>query len=389
QVHGYSYDANGNRTAYTGTFGDASGTYDAQDRLESYGGATYTHNAAGYRTSKTTAVGTTEYDYDAMGNLRGVTLTDGTNIEYVIDGQDRRIGKRVDGQLVKGWLYRDSLNPVAELDGAGNVTARFVYADKANVPAYMVKGGTTYRLISNHLGSVRLVVNTDTGDIAQRLDYGPFGQVTEDTNPGFQPFGFAGGLYDPDTGLVRFGARDYDPEVGRWTAKDPILFSGGDANFYGYVLQDPVNKIDSTGLVTFTMQLNIRVAGWLNNLGQNLGLWDTDVHGFSVGIAESFWFFDGAERDSGIFWGFDVGGAAGGLGGISMTGGIWGGSLCDLAGNDSNSLHGTFGGVSGGLGFSGNGGLEGATLGVGNGVNADLTATLTSIWSMNHGLITP
>ncbi len=45
-----------------------------------------------------------------------------------------------------------------------------------------------------------------------RLDYDEFGRVLLDTNPGFQPFGFAGGHYDPDTQLVRFGARDYDPE---------------------------------------------------------------------------------------------------------------------------------------------------------------------------------
>ena len=66
-------------------------------------------------------------------------------------------------------------------------------------------------------------------------------------NPGFQPFGFAGGLYDPDTGLVRFGARDYDPEVGRWTAKDPIRFDGGTTNLYVYADKDPVNLIDQTG----------------------------------------------------------------------------------------------------------------------------------------------
>jgi RHS repeat-associated protein len=46
-----------------------------------------------------------------------------------------------------------------------------------------------------------------------------------DSNPGFQPFGFADGLYDRDTDLVRFGARDYDLETSRWTAKDPIGFS--------------------------------------------------------------------------------------------------------------------------------------------------------------------
>jgi uncharacterized protein RhaS with RHS repeats len=117
----------------------------------------------------------------------------------------------VDGKLVQGFLYKDGLNPVAELDGQGRVEARFVYGAKGNVPAYMIKGGTTYRIVSDHLGSVRLVINTETGEVAQRLDYGPFGQVTRDTNPGFQPFGYAGGIYDRDTGLVRFGARDYNP----------------------------------------------------------------------------------------------------------------------------------------------------------------------------------
>ena len=68
----------------------------------------------------------------------------------------------------------------------------------------------------------------------QQLEYDEFGVVTLDTNPGFQPFGFAGGLYDADTGLVRFGARDYDAVTGRWTAKDPIGSAGGSANLHQY-----------------------------------------------------------------------------------------------------------------------------------------------------------
>ncbi|MBF0526568.1 MAG: RHS repeat-associated core domain-containing protein, partial [Deltaproteobacteria bacterium] len=94
------------------------------------------------------------------------------------------------------------------------------------------------------------VVNASTGAVVQEMDYDEFGNVIRDTNPGFQPFGFAGGIYDRDSGLTRFGARDYDASTGRWTAKDPILFGGGDTNLYGYVLNDPVNWNDPFGLLS-------------------------------------------------------------------------------------------------------------------------------------------
>ena len=206
------------------------------------------YTANGELESKTVGNQTTTYTYDVLGNVLAVTLSDSTQIEYVIDGNNRRIGKKVNGTLVQGFLYQDRLNPIAELDGNGNVVARFVYASKANVPDYLVKAGVTYRILSDHQGSPRLVVDTATGAIIQRIDYDEFGNITLDTNPGFQPFGFAGGLHDQHTKLIRFGARDYDATTGRWTAKDPIRFRGGDTNLYGYVLNEPVNWIDSSGL---------------------------------------------------------------------------------------------------------------------------------------------
>ena len=48
--------------------------------------------------------------------------------------------------------------------------------------------------------------------------------------------------------MTRFGYRDYDASTGKWTAKDPIGFDGGDTNLYGYVLGDPVGFVDPDGL---------------------------------------------------------------------------------------------------------------------------------------------
>jgi len=165
------------------------------------------------------------YTYDGLGNLTRVVLRDGAVIEYVIDGRSRRIGKKVcpapcgggTPTFVQGFLYRDGLSPVAELDGSGQLVSQFVYASRAHIPDLMIRGGVVYRVLSDHLGNMRLVVNAITGAIAQRIDYDALGQMTMNTNPGFQPFGFAGGLYDADTELTRFGARDYKPTIGRWT----------------------------------------------------------------------------------------------------------------------------------------------------------------------------
>ncbi|MBI3148538.1 MAG: RHS repeat-associated core domain-containing protein [Betaproteobacteria bacterium] len=244
----YGYDANGNRSELNGS---SIATYDDQDRLLTYAGTTYSYTANGTLTQKTEGSQITQYVYDAFGNLRSVTLPDGTQIDNLVDGKNRRVGKKVNGALTQGWLYQDQLKIAAEFDGSGALVSRFVYGTKVNVPEYMQKGGKTYRLVTDHLGSVRVVVDAASGDLAQRIDYDEFGKVLSDTHPGFQPFGFAGGLYDPQTRLVRFGARDYDAQTGRWTAKDPIRFAGLDENLYSYVGGNPISNTDPTGLLCF------------------------------------------------------------------------------------------------------------------------------------------
>ena len=127
----YSYDANGNRTE-----GTLSATYDEQDRLLTWGTASYAYTANGELQSKTDTGLTTNYSHDVLGNLLQASLPGGMTIDYLIDGQNRRIGKKLDGTLTQGFLYdvqgstsvaggrmpgatRDQLNPIAELDGIG------------------------------------------------------------------------------------------------------------------------------------------------------------------------------------------------------------------------------------------------------------------------------
>lgn len=256
----YSYDNNGNRL--TDSDGNT-GVYDAQDRLLSYGANQFTYTPTGELTTQREGTQIRSFAYDPLGNLVAV-VTPTATIDYLVDGSGLRIGKKVNGALVKGLLYQDGLKPVAELDGAGQIVSRFVYATRVNVPDYLIRDGVAYRIITDHLGSPRLVVNSTTGAIAQRLAYDEFGKVLEDTAPGFQPFGFAGGLYDADVSLIHYGAREFDPQFGRWTAPDPILFSGNSLNAYAN-LNDPVNTVDPSGREGFWAGVGTAISNFLHN----------------------------------------------------------------------------------------------------------------------------
>jgi RHS repeat-associated protein len=93
-------------------------------------------------------------------------------------------------------------------------------------------------------------------------------------------------LYEWQTGLVRFGARDYDPFVGRWTAKDPIGFAGGETGFYTYVGNDPVNRADPSGLggpVDWVVEKCLACFDWMDSAGAKP--WLDTVQGFGDGAS--------------------------------------------------------------------------------------------------------
>ena len=214
-----------------------------------------------------------------------------TTITYDIDGAGRRIGRTIDDGTnveTRRYLLGEGNRLVAEYNESGNLVSQFVYATGRHVLDLMLQGSNIYRIVTDHLGSVRLVVNVANGSVAQRIDYDTWGNGAVMAGATFdQPFGFAGGIWDRDTGLVHFGAREYDPATGRWLQKDPILFRGGDTNLYAYVGGDPVNWIDPSGL---TVHLCSRIAELSADKATNIRrgfrhtwLWDSES-GFEAGL---------------------------------------------------------------------------------------------------------
>jgi RHS repeat-associated protein len=250
-VEEYQYGPNGTRTYEMNSLRGIAGrtfNYSAEDHLLTAGNTSYQYDLDGFLTTKTDGTDITQYAYSSRGELLSVILPDGTFIEYVHDPLGRRIAKKVNGITVEKYLWQGLTRLLALYDGSNNLLMRFEYAD-ARTPIAMTMGDSTYYLTHDQVGSLRVVADA-ASNVVKRIDYDSFGNIISDTDPSFDiRFGFAGGLHDRDTGLVRFGYRDYDPDVGRWTAKDPIFFAGGDTDLYGYCLNDPIRFIDPWGLI--------------------------------------------------------------------------------------------------------------------------------------------
>jgi len=131
------------------------------------------------------------------------------------------------------------------------------------VPDYVRRGGATYRVISDQLGSPRYVVNvSNASDVPFTATYTSFGEVTG-TGLDWVPFGFAGGMRDGESGLIRFGARDLSAATGRWTSKDPLAFRAG-INFYAYADNDPINQQDPSGRSIVCHTVASQVCKWVS-----------------------------------------------------------------------------------------------------------------------------
>lgn len=244
EVEAYAYDAAGNRVSagYDGGAAEIA-SYDGQDRLDDRNGVDYVFDADGFLASR----GADSFTYSATGELLTATVG-GVTVDYDYDTTRRRVARSDAGGTTE-YFYG---NPTSHLEltaarDPGDVWSYYFYDDNGFAYA-MQRGSSMYYIGTDAVGSPRVVVD-DIGTVMRVIEYDAFGRVTMDTAPGFMlHIGYAGGLADPLTGLVRFGVRDYEPESGRWTARDPILFHSGQANLYAYVHNRPVALRDPAGL---------------------------------------------------------------------------------------------------------------------------------------------
>ncbi len=252
------YDPAGNRVAVNRPSATLKAAYDDRDRAMTWGSRHYSWSPDGSLTRVIEDASATSFTYDDFGALRTATLPDGREVSYLVDADGRRVGRRVGRNIVAGYLYRLDGFVAAETDPKGRVVSRFGYDDLGHL-ALVERGGIAYRVITDAVGSPLLVIDSRNGNIAEAMAYSPWGRMMQDTAPGFTPFGFAGGLRDPDTDLLRMGARDYEPATGRWTAADPLRFAGGDANLYRYAAGDPVNRVDPRGMCISLKEVDIAI----------------------------------------------------------------------------------------------------------------------------------
>ena len=235
----YAYDSNLNRTSANNQIA----SYDQQDRLLQQGQTNYNFDQDGFMTQR----GNEQFTYSTTGELLKVSLENGINKNYIYDGTARQTG-HIDSSGKYEYLYGNPDNPfqitaVREPNGA---LSNYYYDTNGYLIA-IEKNENWYYVATDQLGTPKVITDA-SGQTIKSLEYDSYGKLISDSNPDFYlPQGFAGGIEDKDSGLVRFGMRDYDTTSGRWTARDPIFFEGGQGNLFVYVGNDPVNYVDWDG----------------------------------------------------------------------------------------------------------------------------------------------
>ena len=284
---------------------------------------------------------------------------------YKYDGLGRRIEKNVNGSMTR-YVY-DGQDIALDYDGTNTFVSRYSHGDRVDQPLAVQRVGLGFFYFqSDHQGSITHLTDS-TGNIANSYVYDSYGRVLTVAELVPQPFTYTGRERDIESGLYYYRARYYDPQIGRFLSEDPIGFNGGDQNLYRYVFNNPVNLIDPSGLVTFTLGVSFRVPGGFGGIDA----------GVAVSVPDSI---TGGDFDLGVFGTISGEGDGSGLGRTTVDVGVSAGGVSDLAGRGAQ-VSATAGRIGGFINTDLSGNLTGLGARFGLGFNAEGRATFTGTLS--------
>ena len=194
------------------------------------------------------------YTWNANGSLRSVTDLKGVTYKFRYDAFGRRLEKRRMASTFRFvWDGNVLLHETFKKDNSEH-TELTTWVFEGFVPTAKLVNGKAYSIISDHLGTPILAIDSEGNEVWNRqLDI--YGRVKreikasslgDDVRP-FIPFLYQGQYYDFETKLAYNRFRYYCPEAGAYISQDPIGLAGNNPNFYGYVF-DSNTEVDVFGL---------------------------------------------------------------------------------------------------------------------------------------------
>lgn len=264
-VTSYEYDKVGRRTKVTDPLGNrvqrTDGTvvvytYDADDRLtrETSGSFVfvYEYDANGNLVREYDEFSSlTQYAYDYENRLTRIVYPQGETCTYTYTPWGERVSVMAFPCTSTTYLGYDFLGSfgyadlTAEYDNAGNRQARYTHGPGIDEPLGVSRGGSYYSLHADGLGSITRMTDSG-GTTVNTYRYDAWGRTTSESGTLPNPYRYAGREKESGTALYYYRARMYDPDVGRFTGKDPAGMADG-TNLYAYVGGNPVNALDPSG----------------------------------------------------------------------------------------------------------------------------------------------
>jgi RHS repeat-associated protein len=235
----YTYDDVGNRTA---SHQGSSYTYQPFNRLVAANGASFGYDANGNLISKTDAGGSWTYSWDYENQLKQASKSGGAAVIYAYDALGRRVQRTSSASGTTKFIY-DGADVLRDLDDSGSVLANYLNGPGVDNRLRQTAGTMAAYFAVNHLGTTSALTDA-SGDITATLDYDSFGKVT--SGAATTRYTYSGREIDPETALMYYRARFFDPQVGRFISEDPIGLSGG-MNLFTYVANNPVSFTDPSG----------------------------------------------------------------------------------------------------------------------------------------------